>query len=323
MLLRGTGSLWPHHGLAVILSFGLELLRSGAKEMRLRWRISWFLALSLSTCSAQPVADISVSQLVRETVYNELQEHERQDSWRYWIESNTQKNQRTEEQVETADGPVTRLLESDGSALTPAAEKREQARLNHLLHSPLEQALLRQKYIDSEARIGRILGLLPDAFLFEDAGEGSGCHRLRFRPSPNYVPHSIEARILHAMSGELCIDTRFKRLVRLDGHLDDDVELGFGILGRLYKGGWCRLKRIQVSPADWETEQIEVHLSGRAMLLKGIDYETSEVRGGFIPVPPRISFAEGILLLGQTQPRVQHVATSTLESEPASLPAAR
>jgi hypothetical protein len=260
---------------------------------------------------------------VRETVYNELQDHERQDAWRYWIESNAQKDQRTEEQVETVDGPVTRLLESDGSALTPVAEKREQARLNHLLHSPLEQTLLRQKYIDSEARIDRILALLPDAFLFEDAGEGNGCRRLRFRPSPQYVPHSIEARILHAMSGELCIDTRFKRLVRLDGHLDNDVELGFGILGKLFKGGWCRLDRIQVSPTDWETERVEVHLTGRAMLLKAIAYETSEVRGGFVPVPPRMSMAEGILLLGQSQPRAQHEATGTVESGHASLASAR
>lgn len=289
--------------------------------MRVRWRMAWILALSLSTCCAQPVAEISVGQLVREAVYNELQDHARQGSWRYWIESNAAQDRRTEEQVETADGPVTRLMESEGSALTPAGEKREQARLMGLMNSPLQQTLLRQKYVDNEARINRILRLLPDAFLFEYAGEGKGCHRLRFHPNPNFAPHSIETRILHAMSGELCIDTRFKRLVRLDGHLDNDVELGFGILGRLYKGGWCRLDRIQVSPTDWETERVEVHLSGRAMLLKAIAYETSEVRGGFVPVPPHMSFAEGVLLLDQ--PRVQHVAANTQDGEPATFTTTR
>ena len=42
-------------------------------------------------------------------------------------------------------------------------------------------------------------------FSYEYAGEENGCYRLRFRPNPDYPAHSIEARIFHAMSGELWV----------------------------------------------------------------------------------------------------------------------
>jgi hypothetical protein len=250
---------------------------------------------------------IPAGQLVREVVYNELNDHKGHGYWRYWIEHNTPKGTRLEEQVETAEGPITRLSENNGNPLSAEGQRQEEARLQHLLTSPDEQAKHRQEYSDDEKRIGRILALLPDAFLYEYDGEDNGCHRLRFWPNPEYPAHSIEARIFHAMSGELWVDARFKRLARLDGQLKDNVDFGYGILGRLYKGGWFRLQRTQVGARDWKTERLEVHMSGRAMLFKTIARETSEVRGGFAPVPPALNLAQGMALLApaETQAAVQ------------------
>lgn len=287
--------------------------------MRVQWMIAGILALSQSACFPQASPEIPVSQLVREVAYNELQDQHQHGSWRYWIESNAQKGKRKEEQVETADGPVTRLTESEGIPLTPAGQRLEQARLNNLLGSPLEQAVLRQKHIDNEERINRILTLLPTAFLFDYAGKENGCLRLRFHPNPSYPVHTIEERVLHAMSGDLLIDARLKRLVSIEGHLDNNVDLGFGFLSRIYKGGWFLITRIQVSPAGWKTERIEVHFSSRALLFSSVGRETSEVRGGFAPVPSQMSFAEGIVLLDQ--PLVEPVATSKPQINAADLAA--
>jgi hypothetical protein len=236
---------------------------------------------------------------VREVVYNELHDHDHHGYWRYWIERHTQKETLLNEQVETAEGPIMRLSLANGRPLDTDTRQQEQDRLNHLLSSPGEQTRHRQEYDEDEKRIGRILVLLPDAFVYEDAGEESGCRRLRFRPNPNYPAHSIEARIFHAMAGELWISARSKHLVRLDGRLEENVDFGFGILGRLYKGGWFRLQRTQVSATDWKTERLEIHMNGRAMLFKTIARETSEVRGGFVPVPEKMNLAQGLMLLGQ------------------------
>lgn len=282
--------------------------------MRVPFMMTGILALSLDAGCVPAPPQISANQLVREVVYNELQNHQSHGNWRYWIESNVHNVSRLEEQVETAEGPVTRLVQSGGQPLTPAIQIQEQARLNDLLSSPRQQAAVRRKYADDEAQIGRILALLPDAFLFNYEGDVNGCHRLTFRPNPDYPARTIESRIFHAMSGELRIDARFKRLVRLDGHLDENVDFGFGFLGRLYKGGWFRLERTQVSATDWKTERMEVHMIGRALVFKSIARETSEVRGGFIPVSARMSFAEGLLLLDR--PADQDASNAEQEIRP-------
>jgi hypothetical protein len=241
------------------------------------------------------------AQLVREVVYNELHDHEQHGYWRYWIEHQSSKETRLEEQVETAEGAVARLELSNGHPLDAAGRRAEDSRLSSLLNSPSEQARYRQQYADDEKRIGRIVALLPDAFLYEYAGEENGCYRLHFHPNPDYPAHSIEARIFHAMSGELWVSKSYKRLARLDGRLEENLDFGYGILGRLYKGGWFSLQRTRVNPTDWKTERLEVHMSGRAMLFKTIARETSEHRGGFLPVPAGMNLAQGVSLLNHAQ----------------------
>lgn len=248
---------------------------------------------------AQPA--IPAGQLVREVIYNEQHDHQRHGYWRYWVERREQSGTSLTEQVETADGPVARLTMSNGSALSPEMQEQEQERLQHLLSSPGEQARRLRQYDEDEERIGRILALLPEAFVYEYDGEENGCYRLRFQPNPNYAARTIEARIFHAMSGKLWVDARFKRLARLEGRVDENVDFGFGILGRLYQGGWFRLERVQVSPTDWKTKSLEVHMNIRALLVKSFARETSERRGGFAPVPVGMSLAQGMALLDKEQ----------------------
>lgn len=269
--------------------------------MRVQWIIPMMLICAPFAIHAQLQGPEIPNQLVREVVYNELHDHQLHGYWRYWIEKQAQQQTKTVEQVETADGPLTVLVSAGGLPLSAADQRQEEERLDHLLHSPSEQARHRQDYADDEKRIGRILALLPEAFLFDNAGIEDGCYHLHFHPNPDYPPHSIEARIFHSMSGELWIDARYKRLARLDGHLQENVDFGYGILGRLYKGGWFRLQRTQVSSTDWKTERLEIHMNGRALFLKTISRETSEVRGGFAPVPAGLTLEQGMKLLTPTQ----------------------
>ena len=276
--------------------------------MRVCWIIAGILAATSASCGAQvrsaetstatgvPTAE-EATRLVREVVYNELHDHDTHGFWRYWVERQSPQGARVEEQVETCDGPIALAVVNNGRPLDEQGRKVEEARLRELLSSPSQQASHRQAYHEDEARIGRILSLLPDAFAFDDAGIDNGLRHLRYRPNPAYPAHSIEARIFHAMSGELWVDPRMKRLARLDGALSENVDFGFGILGRLYKGGWFQLRRTQVSATDWKTERLEMHMSGRAMLFKTVARETSEARGGFEPVQPRMSLAEGLRVL--------------------------
>jgi hypothetical protein len=232
-------------------------------------------------------------------IYDEEHDHQRHGWWRYWVERKSAAGARVEEQVETVDGPVGKMTLNDGRPLTPEMEDAEEARLERLLNSPSEQARHVRQYDEDEERIGRILALLPNAFVYEYDGEENGCYKLRFHPNPAYQADRIEARIFHAMSGTLWVDERAKRLVRLEGRVEENVDFGFGILGRLYKGGWFRLVRVQVSPTEWKTATLEVHMNVRALLVKTFARETSEVRGGFVPVPAGMTLRQGLAELNR------------------------
>ena len=274
--------------------------------MRVLGMAMGILVLTQGACyghAQQSQQAMPAGQLVREVVYNELHDHQGHGYWRYWIKRRMLNETRLIDQVETAEGLVSRLSLSNGRPVSAEGQQEEQVRLDHLLSSPGEKARHRREYAEDEKQIGRIVALLPDAFLFEYAGEENGCHRLRFLPNPNYSAHSFEARIFHAMSGELWVSATHKRLVRLDGHLVENVDFGYGILGRLYKDGRFRLERKQVSATDWKTERLEVHMSGRAMIFKTIAREMSETRGGFVPVPAGMNLTQGMALLEQTETR--------------------
>lgn len=270
--------------------------------MRAFWTATGILAvaLSMSCVNAQQTQPLMpAAQLVSEVVYNELNDHQSHGYWRYWVERHTPTETRIEEQIETAAGPISRLTLTDGRPVSAEVQHEEQSRLARLLSSPSEQARHLQDYEEDEKRLGRILALLPDAFLYNYAGEENGCYKLVFRPNPDYPAHSIEARIFHSMGGTLWVDARMKRLSRLDARVQENLDFGYGILGRLYKGGWFQFERTQVSTNDWKTTRLEVHLMGRA-LVKSFAKETSEVRGGFAPVPAGMNLAQGMALLQRT-----------------------
>ena len=264
----------------------------------------------------------SPATLVREVVYNELHDHDAHGYWRYWIEKHQGRDSSVQEQIESTDGPVARIVTTNGQPVSSAVSAEEDRRLTHLLESPSEQAEHRKAYAEDEHRIGRILALLPDAFLYQPDGDqrldGVLCHHLSFVPNPAYPAHSIEARIFHAMSGELWIGADSKRLVRLDGQLQENVDFGYGILGRLYKGGWFRLERTEVGAnggfGDWKTHRLEVHMQGRAILFKTIARETSEVRGGFSPVP-RLTLQQAVGMARSES----HIAANNPHGESAAL----
>lgn len=241
----------------------------------------------------------SPDQLVRDTIYNELHDHERHGYWQYLVRKKGKGESELLDRVETSDGPLQRVLSVNGTPLSPQRRQEEENRLQSLLSDSGKQRQVREEYADDEKRIGRTLQLLSEAFLYEYDGMEGENYCLRFQPNPAYHPSTIEARVFHAMQGKIYINKRWKRLARLDGHLVENIDFGYGLLGRLYKGGWFNLVRVQVSETDWKTAVLEVHVEGRAILFKTIAKNTREERSGFREVPANITLNEAKQLLDQ------------------------
>ena len=164
------------------------------------------------------------------------------------------------------------------------------------MESLVNDARLRRKNrddIDADSRkSAELLKMLPDAFLFMEDGRQGNSVRLKFRPNPKYRPPSSESKVFHHMEGILLIEAKQIRLVRLSGTLVSDVDFGFGILGKLQKGGTFEVIQTEVAPNDWEVSLLDVHISGRALFFHTIGEQQHEVKSQFEPVRPDLGVAE-------------------------------
>ena len=245
----------------------------------------------------------SAHDLVKDVVYNELQERRQISLWQYRVEKRVFSQSLSEQEVETVDGPVDRVFARNGKPLDLVAQKKETDRLNNLLHNPSEQTRMKQDHNAEEQRVQRLIAAMPDAFLYDYEGPAEeGSVRLSFRPNPAYNPSTYEARVYHALSGEVSIQTQSKRLLKIDAHIVSEIDFGFGILGRIEKGGKFQIQRQQVSENRWKTSVLDVRVSGHIIFFKSISKDQHEVRSAFKPMPPHTSVQDAVTLLNAITP---------------------
>lgn len=221
---------------------------------------------------------------------------------RYWLRKSSPRLTSTKEILETRDGDVARLVSINDKPLSAADAAKEQARLDSLLSDPGKQRRRKQSEDDDTGRALKVLRALPRAFLYRPAGGDGKIEKFSFIPNPSFAPPDLETQVLTAMSGELWIDTAQERVVRLEGHLQHDVDFGWGILGRLYKGGSVVIEQADVGAHRWRIVRFQMVMSGR-VLLKNKTFDTTEQESQFVPVPASIDYRQGIQMLrgGPTQ----------------------
>jgi hypothetical protein len=249
-----------------------------------------------STLQAQTPAE-SPHDLVKDVVYNELQERRQVSLWQYRVDKRVGNQTTIEEEVETVSGPVYRVLARQGKPLDAPAQKKETDRLNNLLRSPAEQARMKQDHQVEEQRLERLMTAMPDAFLYTYDGMTDGSLHLSFKPNPAYNPPTYETRVYHALSGEIWIQPEKKRLVKIDAHIVNEIEFGYGFFGRIEKGGTFQIMRAQVAADRWKTTVLNVHISGRVVFFKSINRDQDVTRAAFKPLPANTSVQDAVTLL--------------------------
>jgi hypothetical protein len=242
--------------------------------------------------------------LVRRAMQLRLDEEKSHRPVEYVLRKTDGNHETTKEIIETRDGDVARLVEVNDRALNAEEEQAEMSRLDLLAaHPELQQKRRRSEQKDAE-RIDQLVGMLPDSEVYKLEGTvtcGDGeCYRLSFMPNPGFVPPDIEADVLRGFAGEVWIDKAQDRLVRLDAHLVRDVNIGFGILGRLDKGGTLELEQAYEKDArEWQPSVLKMNLSGRALMVKTVSIQINELASGFAPVPPELGYREAIAMLNR------------------------
>jgi hypothetical protein len=253
------------------------------------------------TLAQNGTSAVDPQKIVRDASWNELHSHSTGHSFSYLQHKVDPKSSQLKRIFETKDGDVTRLLQKDGSPLSQEEEQAEIDRLNHLLSHPEVQEHKHKKEQEDSARGDEMVRMLPDAFLFTSDGMVEGpngpCYRLQFKPNPAFTPPDREGEVYHGMVGELWVDQAQLRLVKIDAHLISDVNFGWGVLGRLYKGGSILVQNADVGLHHWETIHMKLNLTGKLLMMKSVDFSTTEDSSDFQVQPQELSYQEAIRLL--------------------------
>ena len=209
----------------------------------------------------------------------------------------------TKNMVETMGGTVALLVALNGQPLDAAQRQKEQNRLQGLLADPGKQRHRELAQEQDTARALKVLRALPRAFIYRYVGRttanGIVVERFAFTPNPGFNAPDLETQVLTALSGEIWIDPVSVRVAHLEGRLVQDVDFGWGILGRLYKGGWITIDHADVGGGVWRVVRFQMNMSAR-VVFKTRTFETSEETSHFVTVPAGLDYRQGIALLEKT-----------------------
>lgn len=228
---------------------------------------------------------------------------------RYLLVKTSPRLSTAKEICETRDGDVARLTELNGKPLSPPDEQKEEARLDELLGDPWKQKRRKQAESDDTGRVLKVLRALPAAFIFQDAGvvgespagkpgdsASAKVEKFTFKPNPQFIAPDEETEVLTQMAGEIWIDPVHLRVARFEGHLQRDVDFGWGILGRLNQGGWIVIEQADVGGGQWRTVHFQMTMSGRVVFKTRV-FDTTEDESGYVPVPVDLGYQKAIEML--------------------------
>ncbi len=246
-----------------------------------------------------PSSQVSASDLARRVIANELKFQDDHTNWMYRLDKEQYGKKQVEEIIETKEGSLSRLLSIDDRPLTAKQQEEEDQRVRELMTSRSAKRQL-QRALDADTLQGRrLFKMLPEAFVFNYAGGDGNLVKLTFRPSPTFQPPSLEARVFHDMEGEMWIDCKQERLAAFNGHLNQDVKFGFGLLGHLDKGGHFEVRQAEVVPGHWDMTTMSVEMTGKALLFKSIGVQKRENRRDFRQVSDDLTLTQAADILNR------------------------
>src|SRR5215471_12981316 len=245
--------------------------------------------------------------LVRKTVENEISKAPAGSHFMFRGTNTTPKGSTTKLYVESREGTAGMAIAYNGKLLTPEQRQAEEARVTRFITNPEELKKKRKQEAEDEDRSMRIIKAIPDAFLFEYAGEqpgtidlgkpGDPLVKLNFRPNPQYDPPTKVEQILTGMQGFMLIDAPHHRMALIDGKLFKDVGFGWGILGRLDRGGRFVVQQRQLDSQRWEISRMALSLTGKILLFKRFTYIETQVFSDYKPVPMDLTFAQAVEMI--------------------------
>jgi hypothetical protein len=260
------------------------------------------VALTAPLVWSQQKLDIDPLELVRRASQNEIKANNAEHYCMFRDTIDYKDHSVSHEIIRTNQGGLWTTLLVNGKPLTPEERQKDTDRVVKFANNPDARRKRREANKAEDQRASLMLSSIPDAFLFTYVGTDRGpagdeLVHLKFKPNPKFNPPNHETAVYVGMEGDLTIDRKAMRIAKIDGTLFKDVDFGWGILGRLYKGGRFIIVQRDVGGGDWEEVQETLQFNGRILLVKSLTIWSTETMTDFRPVPPNITTAQALELL--------------------------
>ena len=95
----------------------------------------------------------------------------------------------------------------------------------------------------------------------------------------------------------MTVNQEQKRIVKLSGRLTKPVTFGWGILGKLQKGGTFEVQRSEIAPHVWQITATHIHIQGHALIFKNISEQQDETTSDYKPMPGDLNWQQARALL--------------------------
>ena len=250
---------------------------------------------------AQQKPPLDPDDLVRRAAANEIKANESHVYFMFKDRNEDKGHSNTKEVVQTPQGGLTRTIAINDQPLTPEQRAKDDQKLQKFANDPEARRKRKESTKEDDERDALMLSSLPDAFLYTYAGEEPGPSgpvvHLTFKPNPKFNPPNHETMVYLGMQGDMLIDAKAVRIAKIDGTLFKDVDFGWGILGRLYKGGKFLIEQKDVGSGHWETVRQVLQFNGRILMIKSLTISSTETTYDFRPVPANITTAQALELL--------------------------
>jgi hypothetical protein len=258
------------------------------------------------TLQASPLQASTPQRWAEDAIHNEIKVIESADKvpLRYRQRKVGVKGDTTREVLVSRDGNVARLVERDGQPLTAAEDADERARLTDEIDSPDD--FLKHHRRDAEMRdsVIKVIGMMPQAMLYSYApgqpqlrGEGGNLVVLDFQPNPSFHPPTMFAECLTGLEGRVWIDPRTHTLTRIEARVLRPVNMGFGIVAKIYPGGTLALDQVNLGGDQWVYSHLDEHLTARVLLVKNMPEDSVITSWDFHAMPSLLSYQDAIRTL--------------------------
>jgi hypothetical protein len=250
------------------------------------------LALSASARAAQPP---DAKQIVQLAVNAELAAN--RDDHSHWRYIETEMDHSKYVVVETESGALKRHIDENGHPASASTLAADDENIQKFVHDPSLQKKQRENGAHDDKSATELTNLLAQAFIWKIESETPETISLHFSPDPNFSPPDMEARVMGKMDGTLVVDKKQHRIRTMQGALSEDINIGFGLLARLKKGGTFHIERRQLAPGLWQIVETHVHIDGRALFFHSIGEQQDEVKFDFTQVPQGTTLQQAVGLL--------------------------